>query len=308
MERGMNKVVIVTRKTGLNDLIYKYNTMEQAKFYIEHMGVDFSDYIKEDTKYQEAVAEVMEASEKYARVQRIDRDFLPNMIFGKNDIVIAVGQDGLVANTLKYLDGQPLIGINPDPSRWDGMLLPFEAGEAEQILLKVIGGKYQLREITMAQAKTRDGQIILAVNDLFVGQKTHVSARYDITWNRKTENQSSSGIIISTGLGSTGWYRSIMTQAAGIAEEFGRGNFKSEGMSWDENKLIFVVREPFPSRSTQTDIIYGKLTQTDTFKILSKMPGNGVVFSDGIESDAIEFNAGTEITVQIAPRKGLLVV
>ncbi len=308
MERGMNKVVIVTRKTRLNDLIYKYNTIEQAKFYIEHMGADFSDYISEDKRYQEAVAEVMEVSEKYARVQRIDRDFLPNMIFGENDIVVAVGQDGLVANTLKYLDAQPLIGVNPDTSRWDGMLLPFEAGEVEQILLKIIGGNHQLKEITMAQAKTQDGQIMLAVNDLFVGQKTHVSARYDITWNRRTEYQSSSGIIISTGLGSTGWYRSIMTQAAGIAEEFGRGNFKCEDMGWDENKLIFVVREPFPSCSTKTEIIYGKLTKTDTFKILSKMPGNGVVFSDGIESDAIEFNAGTEITIQIAPKKGVLVV
>ena len=309
MERGMNKVVIVTRKTRLNDLIYKYNTMEQAKFYIEHMGADFSDYISEDKRYQEAVAEVMKVSEKYARVQRIDRDFLPNMIFGQNDIVIAVGQDGLVANTLKYLNGQPLIGVNPDTSRWDGMLLPFEAGEVEQILLKVIGGNHQFREITMAQAKTRDGQIMLAVNDLFVGQKTHVSARYDITWNRRTEYQSSSGVIISTGLGSTGWYKSVMTQAAGIAGEFGigRGNFRYNDMDWDENKLIFVVREPFPSCSTRTEIIYGMLTQTDTFKILSKMPGNGVVFSDGIESDAIEFNAGTEITIQIAPKKGILV-
>ena len=308
MERGMNKVVIVTRKTRLNDLIYKYNTMEQAKFYIEHMGADFSDYIREDKRYRQAVSEVMEASEKYARVQRIDRDFLPNMIFGKKDIVITVGQDGLVANTLKYLDGQPLIGVNPDTSRWDGKLLPFEAGEAEQILLKVIGGNHQLKEITMAQARTQDGQIMLAVNDLFVGQKTHVSARYDITWNRRTEYQSSSGIIVSTGLGSTGWYRSVMTQAAGIAEEFGRGNFKWKQIGWDENKLIFVVREPFPSCSTQTKIIYGKVTQTDTFKILSKMPGGGVVFSDGIESDAIEFNAGTEITIQIAPKKGILVV
>lgn len=310
MERGMNKVVVVTRKTRLSDLIYKYNTMEQAKFYIEHMGADFSDYIREDKQYQEAVAEVAEEAEKYARVQRIDRDFLPNMIFGKNDIVIAVGQDGLVANTLKYLDGQPLIGVNPDTARWDGMLLPFEAGEVGQILLKVIGGNHQLKEITMAQAKTQDDQVMLAVNDLFVGQKTHVSARYDITWNRRTEYQSSSGIIISTGLGSTGWYRSVMTQAAGIAGEFGigSGNFKYADMQWDENKLIFVVREPFPSCSTRTDIIYGKLTETDTFKILSKMPGNGVVFSDGIESDAIEFNAGTEITIQIAPRKGILVV
>lgn len=310
MERGMNKVVIVTRKTRLNDLICKYNTIEQAKFYLEHMGADFSDYIIEDRRYQEAVADVAGVAEKYARVQRIDRDFLPNMIFGEKDIVIAVGQDGLVANTLKYLDGQPLIGVNPDTARWDGKLLPFETGEIGQILLKVIGGSHRLKEITMAQAKTQDGQIMLAVNDLFVGQKTHVSARYDITWNQKTEYQSSSGIIISTGLGSTGWYKSVMTQAAGIAGAFGvgRGNFRYEDVGWDEDKLIFVVREPFPSCSTKTDIIYGKLARTDTFKILSRMPGNGVVFSDGIESDAIEFNAGTEITIQVASQKGILVV
>lgn len=308
MERGMNKIVLVTRKTRLNELIYKYNTIEQAKFYIEHMGADFSDYIREDKKYQEAVEKVTCVSEKYARVQQIDRDFLPNMIFGKNDIVIAVGQDGLVANVLKYLDGQPLIGVNPDTARWDGILLPFEAGEVEMILLKVLGGNHSSKEITMVQAKTQDGQTMLAVNDLFVGQKTHVSARYDITWNQKTEYQSSSGVIISTGLGSTGWYRSVMTQAAGISAAFGGGGFYEERMGWGEDKLVFVVREPFPSRSTKTEIIYGKLTGTDTFKILSKMPGNGVVFSDGIEADAIEFNSGTEITIQIAPKKGILVV
>lgn len=308
MERGMNKVVLVTRRTRLNELIYKYNTIEQAKFYIEHMGADFSDYIKEDEKYTEAIAEVTRIAEKYARIQRIDRDFLPNMIFGEQDVVIAVGQDGLVANVMKYLDGQPLIGVNPDTSRWDGILLPFEVRQLEQVLLKVIADKYQSKEITMAQAKTQDGQTMLAVNDLFVGQRTHVSARYDITWNKKTEYQSSSGIIISTGLGSTGWYKSIMTQAACIAGSFGRGNFKDESLGWGENKLTFVVREPFPSRSTQAGIVYGKITGKDTFKILSKMPGNGVVFSDGIESDAIEFNSGTEIMIQIASKKGRLVV
>lgn len=308
MERGMNKVVLVTRRTRLNELIYKYNTIEQAKFYIEHMGADFSDYIKEDEKYTEAVAQVMGTAEKYARIQRVDRDFLPNMIFGEQDIVIAVGQDGLVANVMKYLNGQPLIGVNPDTSRWDGILLPFEARQLEQVLLKVIAGNHQSKEITMAQARTQDGQTMLAVNDLFVGQKTHVSARYDITWNETTEYQSSSGIIISTGLGSTGWYKSVMTQAAGIAGSFGGGRFKEELPGWGEDKLIFVVREPFPSRSTQTGIIYGKITGSDTFKILSKMPGNGVVFSDGIESDAIEFNSGTEITIQIASKKGRLVV
>lgn len=308
MERGMNKVVLVTRKTRLSELIYKYNTIEQARFYIEHMGADFTDYLREDANYRKAVAEVTRIAEKYARIQQIDRDFLPNMIFGEKDIVIVVGQDGLVVNVLKYLNGQPLIGVNPDPLRWDGILLPFEPGQVEQVLLKTIGGNHEARQITMAQARTQDGQTMLAVNDLFIGQKTHVSARYDITWNQKTEHQSSSGVIVSTGLGSTGWYKSIITQAAGIAREFGKQDFRDGRRRWDDDELVFVVREPFPSRSTQTEIVYGRLGGADSFKILSKMPGNGVVFSDGIESDVIEFNSGTEVTVEIAPKKGVLVV
>lgn len=308
MERGMNKVVLVTRRTRLEDLIRKYNTAEQAKFYIEHMGADFSDYIRENEAYQKAVSAVMQAAEEQARVQRIDREFLPNMIFGRQDIVIAVGQDGLVANILKYLDGQPLIGINPEPARWDGVLLPFEAGDTERVLARLLKGDGAFREITMARARTQDGQTMLAVNDLFVGQRTHVSARYDITWNGRQESQSSSGIIISTGLGSSGWYRSVMAQTSGIAECFGGPRLLNRGMAWDEKALTFVVREPFPSRRTQAGIVYGRLSERDSLRILSQMPENGVVFSDGMESDAIEFNAGTEITVGIAPKRGVLAV
>lgn len=308
MDRGMNKIVIVTRKTRLQELIYKYNTAEQARFYIEHMGVDFSDYVAEDVRYQKTVRQVMDISERFARVQKIERDFVPNMIFGKQDIVIAVGQDGLVANVMKYLNGQPLLGINPDAERWDGVLLPFEAGQLPDLLPKVIAGNYNARQVTMAEASAKDGQKMLAVNDLFIGCKTHTSARYDIMWNNKQENQSSSGIIVSTGLGSTGWYKSIMVQAKQMAAIFNCGQFKDKPLAWDDNQLTFVVREPYPSRSTQAGIVYGKIGKKDNFSVVSKMPVNGVVFSDGIEEDAIAFDSGTEITVRIADRKGKLVV
>ena len=308
MERGMNKIVLVTRKTRLAELVYKYNTVEQARFYIEHMGVDFSDYLREDEVYRKAVAAVKEAAEKYARVQEIDRDFAANMIFGEKDIVIAVGQDGLVVNVMKYLDVQPLIGVNPDPSRWDGVLLPFEAGQMDKLLPRVIAGNYDSRQVTMAEAFSKDGQSMLAVNDLFIGCRTHTSARYDITWNGSTENHSSSGIIISTGLGSTGWYKSVMAQTQKIASLFGCGQISYSFPAWNADQLTFIVREPYPSCATQAEIVYGQIGKQDHFHITSKMPANGVVFSDGIENDVIEFNSGSEIDVRIASRKGNLVV
>ena len=41
---GRDKLVIVTRKTALEELIERFNTRDQARFYIEHMGGDFTGY------------------------------------------------------------------------------------------------------------------------------------------------------------------------------------------------------------------------------------------------------------------------
>ena len=72
------------------------------------------------------------------RVQTVDRSFLPNFVFAPEDTVVTLGQDGLVANTLKYLDGQPVVGVNPDPERWDGRLLPFRVRDLAKLMPEVV--------------------------------------------------------------------------------------------------------------------------------------------------------------------------
>lgn len=164
--------------------------------------------------------------------------------------MIAVGQDGLVANVMKYLHGQPLLGVNPDASRWDGVLLAFEAKQLAEILPEVIAGRHRVNEVTMAEAVTRDGQKMLAVNDLFIGCRTHMSARYDVMWNGQQENQSSSGIIVSTGLGATGWFKSVMAQAKRMAAIFSCGTIEEPPLSWEENRVSqprFEMRKIFES-------------------------------------------------------------
>ena len=308
MDRGMNKVVIIKRKTRLEELKIRYNTFEQAKFYVEHLGADFSDYEKEHKNYYDALETVRRYAETNARVQEIDRDYIPNMIFGENDIVVALGQDGLVANVLKYLNGQPLIGVNSDIERYDGILLPFEAGDLQSMIPRVILGAYSKKQITMAQASTRDGQVLYAVNDFFLGINNHTSARYNINFNGSVENQSSSGVIISTGIGMTGWHRSVMAEFRGMARAFNLGGFEEPVYEWDAKRLVFQVREPYPSRFTQAEMVYGEVTPDDSLTFVSNMAEGGVIFSDGILDDTIEFSAGMEVRVGIADRVGCLVV
>jgi hypothetical protein len=224
--------------------------------------------------------------------------------------VLALGQDGLVANTMKYLDGQPLVGLNPDPARYDGVLLPFEAADLVRVLPDLLKDRRSYRTVTMAKAALADKQVLYAVNDLFIGPKSHTSARYELLHGKDHEVQSSSGIIVSTGLGSTAWMRSVVTGSVAIAGALARrqANPEYRPMSWDADRLRFAVREPFPSKTSQAGIAFGEIPRGDALVLRSLMPENGVIFSDGIESDFLDFNSGAEATIGIAERSGKLVI
>ena len=310
MSPSDRRIVLVTRKTRLDDLVQRYNTVEQARFYIEHLGADFSDYEAERARYRAAVAETAQTLERHGRLQMLDRAFLPNFLFAPDALVVVLGQDGLVANTLKYLARQPVIGVNPERTRWDGVLLPFEPRDLAALMPEAIADRRPTRRVTMARVRLSDGQELHAVNDVFIGPKSHVSARYDLRLGGQAEAQSSSGLIVSTGLGSTGWFRSLLTGASGIAgSEPGEiAALRESGFAWDADHLYFTVREPFPSRTSRADLVFGRVTREAPLRIVSQMAGHGVIFSDGIEADFLEFNAGMEAVVDIAEREGLLVI
>jgi NAD kinase len=306
-----NRIVLITRQTRLDELISRFNTFEQAKFYVEHLGADFSDYQIEDDTYKTALRQAEDSLRSLGRVQVLKRKFLPNFIFGKEDTIVVLGQDGLVANTLKYLNGQPVIAINPDPDRWDGVLLPFTIEDIQKVVPEVFSHGRDFKEITMAKAELNNGQFLYGVNDLFIGPKSHISARYLLEIGNRQEQQSSSGIIVSTGLGSTGWLKSILAGAKGIAGYRTKKPTPIDNkyrISWGSDYLYYTVREPFPSKTSEATLVFGKTTNRNPMNIVSQMPENGVIFSDGIEADFLEFHSGAHAIIKIAEKKGLLVV
>lgn len=305
-----NKIVLVTRKTRLDEIIVKFNTIEQAKFYVEHLGADFQDYQQEDQIYKRAVSMVEDELKKLGRVQVLERSYVPNFVFGKQDTIVVIGQDGLVANTLKYLEGQSVVAINPDPARWDGVLLPFLVEDVKKVIPEVFSQNRNCKEITFAKAKLKDGQYIYGVNDIFIGPKSHTSARYEIQVGAKKEFHSSSGIIVSTGLGSTGWLKSIVAGAHGVVGKgpWDKGQVKDTSFDWSASYLQYSVREPFPSNATGTDLVFGKISERNKMIITSMMASNGVIFSDGMEADFIEFNSGVSAEISIAEKRGVLVI
>lgn len=305
------KIVLVTRKTRLEGLVERFNTHAQAKFYIEHSGGDFALYEREHVTYHQALTSLKSELQNLTKLHVIEREFLPNYLFAKTDLVVTIGIDGLVVNTAKYLSGQPLVAVNPDPQHIDGILLPFDMHTVLPVLRKGLKEGFKVRKITMAEVRLNDGQTLLGFNDLFVGVRSHTSARYRITYKDMSEHHSSSGIIISTGAGSTGWLSSLFNMAHSLVTNFSSqpsAGVKVLRLPWDTDHLIYVVREPFVSKTSSARLVCGSITKDQPLVLESEMPEGGVIFSDGVEADYVAFNAGAIATVGIAEQQTRLVV
>ena len=301
--------IIVKNKTRLEALIERFNTEAQAKFYIESLGGDFDEYAAEDDTFHASLSIVQRRLSKVIKNKIVERSFVPSFLFNENHLVVVVGQDGLVANTAKYVNGLPIIGVNPDSERYDGYLLPFNPESFIDGVKDVLNMKYQTRSVTLAEATLNDKQRLLAFNDLFVGSSSHVSARYKISFDKRTEEHSSSGIIVSTKAGSTGWLSSIFNMTARMNEFITKSDSVSGNpVELGTDQLMFVVREPFLSKKTQVDLTAGILSGGSKLVIESHMPAKGVIFSDGIESDFLNFNSGSIATIGTANEKARLVI
>ncbi len=298
--------IIVKNKTRLEFLIERFNTKAQAKFYIERLGGDFKEYEIEDEIFKNSLNSLQTQLSKVIKNKTIDRQYVSSYLFSKKNIIVVIGQDGLVANTAKYSDNLPIIAVNPDTDRYDGVLLPFNISNFIQGVENVLMNTYNSRIMSFAEAKLNDGQRLLAFNDLFIGASSHVSARYKISFKNKTEQHSSSGIIVSTLAGSTGWLSSIFNMAYGITNMFEKNRSLKQPKLKDKD-LIFAVREPFKSIRTQTEMTAG-IIRNSTLTIESFMPNNGIIFSDGIEKDFLNFNSGSIVTIGIAKETANIVI
>lgn len=340
MRKQQGKIVIVRNKTQLEELREQFNTVAQASFVMKQQRAnvqsksgflsgkqkkvladnyemkkqdvgswEMDDFKREQDNYDATMEVVQNRAARFRKTKLLETEYLPSYLFSSDDIVIVVGQDGLVANTAKYARDIPIIAINPEPHRFDGVLLPFTLQNFEVVLQKTIVGNYHCKEVTMAEALLDDGQQLLAFNDLYIGVNSHVSAKYQVTYGNFTENQSSSGVIVSTGAGATGWMSSVFNMVKGINQFFGETSALSTPMlPWDTDKLLFTVREPFASKTAQAGIVTGFIEQGEELVIESMMPQNGVIFSDGVESDYLRFNSGSIARIGLAAQKAKLVV
>lgn len=280
------RVVLVTRRTEYGGLLAVHATREQARFFLTTRGQSIDEVEARHAVQGDARSRVVAAIPTDWRRGAVDRDDLDRFLFEPDDLVVVLGQDGLVANVAKYLDGQPVLGLDPEPERNAGVLVRHAPEAAEDLLHDLVAGRASIQERSMVEARLAAGSRLLALNEVFVGHATHQSARYRLRVGGHAERQSSSGLIVSTGTGATGWASSIHRERqAGFRLPRPR-----------DTKLAWFVREAWPSVATGTELTAGLLADDDQLELVSEMEA-GVVFGDGIESDRLALVWGQPVTI-----------
>ncbi len=280
------RAVVVHRPTEYDELIARHGTRGQAAFFLSSRGRNIEEVESRHARQIAAMAAVTSSLPLEWRRGIVERADLPRFAFSPEDLIVVVGQDGLVANVAKYLQGQPVIGVNPDPERNPGVLVPFSPEVAAQLLHRVSDvRRLPVQARTMVQAELDDGQSLLALNEVFVGPASHQTARYTLTLaDGRLERQASSGVIVSTGTGASGWCRSISLER------------QSEVRLPDpvEDRLAWFVREAWPSPATGTELTEGVL-DAQTSLYLAVESDQLVIFGDGIEADFVVASWGQRV-------------
>jgi NAD kinase len=289
-------VVFATRESDYERLLARHGTRDQARFFLESRGQKIEDVERPHAAFLEALHRCRTLTPPNWRQALVRRADFDRFLFAPEDIVVAVGQDGLVANIAKYLDGQPVLGVNPSPDLYDGVLVRLAPDTLKSLLPATLNRDVKVQNRTMVQAQLDNGERLLALNEIFIGHRSHQSARYHIRAPNGDEEHSSSGLIVASGTGATGWARSIQ-EATGQHLE----------LSPEERGILYLVREPFPSIATRTALRIGKLVSS-SLSVISHMGDGGVIFADGIESDFVSFDWGRQVTIATADQSLQLVV
>ncbi|WP_109508477.1 NAD(+)/NADH kinase [Nocardioides speluncae] len=288
------RVVVCHRQTEYDALLAHHGTRGQAAFFLSGRGRDLAEVEARHDAVRRGLDAVAAAIPLEWRRGSVEREDLARYLFTPDDIVVVVGQDGLVPNVAKYLDGQPVIGVNPDPAANAGLLCQAAPEQVADLLAAVVAGRASVEERTMVRLAVDDGQELLALNEIYVGQANHQSSRYTVRIGGPdgvAERQSSSGVLIGTGTGATGWCSSAARER--------HCDFALPTPA--DGRLAWFVREAWPSPNTGTAYTAGLLESSGEL-VLDVESDSLVAFGDGVEVDHLTLAWGQRVTVSVARR------
>lgn len=203
----MSRVVLIFEHTRLDLEVSKEGTKDSVSRKYEK-AIFESGLLAPDKTYKAELARVRRCIMGCGQsVVECLRNEVQSFVFRDDDMVVILGDDGAFVNTAKLLQNQRVITIATS-TKCCSRLMKFTAETFEKSAVNLFAGKSAVVGVSLTRAQTSLGHTLEAVNDLFVGRADLRSSRYAVLVGSNFVEQVSSGVIVSTGTGSTGWEKS----------------------------------------------------------------------------------------------------
>ena len=303
-------------------------SIEEATLRTSQMGADGDKILQSHLRQMESEKKVLhalasqgDALQGYEDLLSIIRgDAIPKTLIMPNTLVIALGGDNYFQYVSHFLENQPLVGINSDPENSDGALTYFTAESFVDFIPKLESGKFNTEEWTRLQASLNDKKIpTLATSEIYIGAyKSTDMSRYILELRkgsrgrvRESEEQKSSGLVVSTKAGETGWYdaasryatnrsmRSLESSVFYTDIMLGRVHNIHPVEDPQFRSAYFIAREPFVSSPEQRLKNYhGYIREKETIHLTWLAHGKGLVSIDA--RDEYEITRGDIVEIKIS--------
>jgi len=204
-------------------------------------------------------------------------------IKGKDiDFVISIGGDGTALSASHFLEEKPLLTVNLSPESSVGALTTLAVDNLAEKLAEIKSGKFKTEKLERIDVKINGKNAEHpALNDVFVAsEKAYHISKYKIKFNGKEETQNSSGLIFSTGTGSTAWFKS-----AGGAPFSPQARF-----------IRMIVREPYKGKQNEFSLKNIQINENEEIEIIPFV--KSILAVDSIREYSL--NAGDSIKIKIS--------
>ncbi len=209
----------------------------------------------------------------------------------KAKMIIALGGDDTLKAVSHWIDDQTIIvGVNSDTMYSQGNLIRYSAADIPALLRSVEKGDYRIQpwqRIRIAVDGVDRGpalsEIALAKSD-FAEMTTNI-----VEFKGQKVNQKSSGLLLTTGAGSTGWFASAGLYLAPEGRPY-PPTVPLARFELREPHLRFVEKDG-TLQAVYPDLVEGEILPGETLKVTSLNNTQAIATRDSI--DRIPFNRGS---------------
>lgn len=313
---GVENILIARKLSVLEyDAQSEGVSLDQAVEKFKRMGVDGERILSSHDRQVQSIQKTLGyLADSGIRFKLVVGDEIPRDLARESDLVVTLGGDNYFQHLSHFIDRQPILGINSDPETSNGVLTHFTADGFKEFLPRLKGGSFDVEKWCRLQTKI-NGQILptLSVSEIYLGAyKSTDMSRYILelpeSWGTtRVEEQKSSGLIIATEAGETGWYDAAARYTTAHEDRdttiwWTPGTYKMLGgvhPNSGNRYASFIAREPYVSNPFKGYLYHkGVIYSREKLKITWLAHGRGLVSIDA--RDEYELTRGDKVEIGIS--------